>query len=684
MKIKRKSTAQFNALVIITGLFLILLPASVHASWWNPSWGYRNTVDLTGSASDLTDYQVKVTVNFIGGKMKSDFSDIRFISSDDVTLLSHWRKSYTPSSTAELWVKVPSIPSSGTMIYMYYDNPSANSASNGEATFDFFDKFEPSSSKWTVSGYAHSTTGTGYVRAYKTAPGSVSSDLVSNVFGSGDFKAYLKIKSEGYKQHSSCSYKHELKLVSDSGESGLDSSAYSDFTDKSYTISGDNLRLKLYAYAKGCESTVTKSSGSGDGTCSGNSCSAGVIAPGCPAGYGEINYYCKQISYYDPCCHGGCGAGHGCWGTTCREYRVCKNPSLSAEAKLWIDDLYVRKYASPEPVASFGTEELGCTIDGGSCSADDECCSGHCKPDYVGTEKFCADADQCVHDGNVYNNGQNAPDCCTGDNKRYCNAGTWACASCGTDTCTGACGTGVNSCKWRDFYCSLGNCGSTDYDCDGAQSRCGACKGIGYWNLGGEVSANSCCGDDSGEYKRTRQCTSGCISDNSDDACCDASNKCVYTSVCYADNACLGALKCSSSSWIEHCTNGVQDCDETGVDCGGADCCSCDAQACSLDGDCCSGHCAADYNGTGKWCEPPTSCAHEGVEYLNGVIAPDCFTDGCSEWHCNSGTWSTADCGSYTCFAGSCTLACSQACGATCDEDSDCTLSNACGDIPGG
>ena len=134
---------------------------------------------------------------------------------------------------------------------------------------------------------------------------------------------------------------------------------------------------------------------------------------------------------------------------------------------------------------------------------------------------------------------------------------------------------------------------------------------------------------------------------------------------------------------VDHCTTGVQDCDETGVDCGGADCCSCNGQACATDGECCSGHCAEDYDGTGKWCEPPASCAHDAVEYLDGLNAPDCF-DACAERYCNSGNWDAPDCGSYTCSLGSCSSACSLACGASCDDDSDCAQPSACGDISGG
>ena len=57
----------------------------------------------------------------------------------------------TPQAT--VWVKVPSIPAGGTInVYMYYGNPAALSASNGNAVFDFFDDFSGDLSKWTVVG----------------------------------------------------------------------------------------------------------------------------------------------------------------------------------------------------------------------------------------------------------------------------------------------------------------------------------------------------------------------------------------------------------------------------------------------------------------------------------------------------------------------------------------------------
>ena len=67
--------------------------------------------------------------------------------------MSYWIQE-TGTNYAIVWVKVPSIPTSGTQMYLYYGNPIATSQSNGDATFLFFDDFGGSSlntTKWSPS-----------------------------------------------------------------------------------------------------------------------------------------------------------------------------------------------------------------------------------------------------------------------------------------------------------------------------------------------------------------------------------------------------------------------------------------------------------------------------------------------------------------------------------------------------
>ena len=113
---------------------------------------------------DLTDYQVRFKVYnttgtdigenvYLGSHVKPDFSDIRFTTTDN-TVLTYWVQE-TGSNYAIVWVKVSSIPTTGTKIYLYYGNPSASSLSDGAATFLLFDHFDGTAvntTRWTKSG----------------------------------------------------------------------------------------------------------------------------------------------------------------------------------------------------------------------------------------------------------------------------------------------------------------------------------------------------------------------------------------------------------------------------------------------------------------------------------------------------------------------------------------------------
>ena len=101
-------------------------------------WSYRKLHTISGSTSGvLTDYQVRFKVYnttgtdtgenvYLGSNVKPDFSDLRFTTTDN-TVLTYWVQE-TGSNYAVVWVKVPSISTTGTQIYLYYGNPSASVA----------------------------------------------------------------------------------------------------------------------------------------------------------------------------------------------------------------------------------------------------------------------------------------------------------------------------------------------------------------------------------------------------------------------------------------------------------------------------------------------------------------------------------------------------------------------------
>ncbi|KPJ48433.1 hypothetical protein AMJ40_07490, partial [candidate division TA06 bacterium DG_26] len=117
-------------------------------SWYDAGWQYRMevVVDNSGNPSGLTDYQVKVllsSVNFDFSHAQSGGEDVRFTEGDGITLIEHWIEYWDDvGEEALMWVKVPSIPASGSeTVYMYYGNPSASDSSDGDGTFELFDDF---------------------------------------------------------------------------------------------------------------------------------------------------------------------------------------------------------------------------------------------------------------------------------------------------------------------------------------------------------------------------------------------------------------------------------------------------------------------------------------------------------------------------------------------------------------
>ena len=133
---------------------------------WLSGWNCRKSHDIKGSsAGEVTDYQIRITVHYgegtdsgehvyLGGLCRSDFGDIRFTESDGVTELPYWMERKVDGDYAIFWVKIPSIPASPdtVTIYIYFDNSSATTTSNGDDTFIHFDALDNLSdfqSKWT-------------------------------------------------------------------------------------------------------------------------------------------------------------------------------------------------------------------------------------------------------------------------------------------------------------------------------------------------------------------------------------------------------------------------------------------------------------------------------------------------------------------------------------------------------
>ena len=122
---------------------------SASGEGWLTGWDYRQGITITGSSGAGTNYQVKLDVTY-DANMQTDFDDLRVTTEDGVTLLDHWIESFITGTSAVVWVEVADNLNTTQIIYMYHGNVGATDASNGVATFPFFDDFDDASINTTL------------------------------------------------------------------------------------------------------------------------------------------------------------------------------------------------------------------------------------------------------------------------------------------------------------------------------------------------------------------------------------------------------------------------------------------------------------------------------------------------------------------------------------------------------
>jgi hypothetical protein len=106
-------------------------------NWWNTAWTRRMrlTIDNSGQAENLTDFQLLVALNatrFDYSQALANGADIRFTDAAG-NALAREIESWNPAGTSYIWVRVPQIAASSNAgyIYMYYGNPAAPQAQDG-------------------------------------------------------------------------------------------------------------------------------------------------------------------------------------------------------------------------------------------------------------------------------------------------------------------------------------------------------------------------------------------------------------------------------------------------------------------------------------------------------------------------------------------------------------------------
>ncbi len=109
------------------------LMKNTYALWTDPAWTRMKPITVTAIDS-LTSYAIHLIVTY-DPDMRADYGDLRFKHdhSGDV-YLSYWIENLT-SSSASVWVKIPTLPQGSSQLYMFYGNPNAQSQSDYYSVF---------------------------------------------------------------------------------------------------------------------------------------------------------------------------------------------------------------------------------------------------------------------------------------------------------------------------------------------------------------------------------------------------------------------------------------------------------------------------------------------------------------------------------------------------------------------
>lgn len=119
-------------------------------------WKYVIPINISNpTEQSVDDYQILIRLNesnFDYSLANSDGSDFRFYGDSSISSsmdpLYFWIETWYSRDThsSRIWVKLPTLPLDGGMIYMFFGNPSSGPLSDysyyGEETFVFFDDFE--------------------------------------------------------------------------------------------------------------------------------------------------------------------------------------------------------------------------------------------------------------------------------------------------------------------------------------------------------------------------------------------------------------------------------------------------------------------------------------------------------------------------------------------------------------
>jgi hypothetical protein len=331
-----------RALVLLLLVLAVLLATPAVASPVTvsipPVYIVPVVIDNTRNPNTLTNYQVLIVVNtaslIVAGKLRSDCADLFVLNTNDTYYVTvnpkaaaypSWVEPETCNTmTTRVWVKVPSIPGGGKVtLYLRYGNGNVTGWT-GRDVFDYFDDFSAGLS----SSYVQEASGWTVSNGVLVSPSTASANNIIHYPVSLSRNAGWAIRARVYISASAYSYSGVGFIW---GTAGGGVSSVSGYIANYYYSTASYLSKISSGSASSLASLPLPSSGWYMVDFIANSTKIVVVRNGALDGFSTDTSFTS---------FSGVGFRQG----------VASTPACDWWA--------VRKYSSPEPVASVGNEQL--------------------------------------------------------------------------------------------------------------------------------------------------------------------------------------------------------------------------------------------------------------------------------------------------------------------------------------
>jgi len=189
------SVSRFSYKTLILILLFLLIPIvlflrisqnnkDVYAEWWDETWMYRQSINISSHTSDETDVYITAAISLSStDKAQTDAGDFRFLNSTG-QILPYYIVSGAGTTSITFHIALAAFDAGAQTLYAYYGNPSAE---NGFSASDF----STQASNYTLGSQGSEEIGGGPIAYWKfdegvgtTAQDSSSNNNHSTVFSS--------------------------------------------------------------------------------------------------------------------------------------------------------------------------------------------------------------------------------------------------------------------------------------------------------------------------------------------------------------------------------------------------------------------------------------------------------------------------------------------------------------------